>query len=143
MTTRMGHGPRAKEERSFRRRLNRLTRFAIVLSAVAASLLAVGAQAAEAAPASYRYYQIVARHSGSCLDVEQASLQDGANVSQYHCWGGTNQQWYLRPVGSGYYEVIARHSGKCLDVEQASLQDGANVSQYHCWGGTNQDWRFA
>lgn len=39
------------------------------------------------------YYELRARHSGKCLDVRGASTQNGADVIQYSCHGGTNQQW--------------------------------------------------
>jgi hypothetical protein len=44
------------------------------------------------------YVQVVARHSGKCLDVTSASTADGAAVVQYACGSGTNQQWTRRPT---------------------------------------------
>ena len=69
-------------------------------------------------------------------------MQDAADVIQYSCHGGTNQQWRLIYAGGGYYALQVRHSGKCLDVRGASMQDAADVIQYSCHGGTNQQWRF-
>jgi hypothetical protein len=87
---------------------------------------------------------MIARHSQKCLDVEHDSRSHGANVIQWTCHGGWNQQWYLRPVGvDGYYEVVGRNSGICLDVENMSQDHMANVIQGTCWGGPNQQWRFA
>jgi Ricin-type beta-trefoil lectin domain-like len=31
--------------------------------------------------------------SGKCLDVASASTADGADIQQYTCGSGTNQQW--------------------------------------------------
>ena len=43
-------------------------------------------------------YVIKSRVSGKVLDVEGASLDDGARVIQYTGHGGANQQWRLRAV---------------------------------------------
>ena len=42
------------------------------------------------------FSRIIARHSGKCLDVYAASLEDGASVIQWQCHGGQNQSWYVR-----------------------------------------------
>ncbi|SNS25990.1 Ricin-type beta-trefoil lectin domain-like [Streptosporangium subroseum] len=39
------------------------------------------------------HYQLKARHSCKCLDIVNASTADGADIQQYTCGGGTNQQW--------------------------------------------------
>jgi hypothetical protein len=39
------------------------------------------------------YQQLVARHSGKCLDVSSASNADGAALVQWTCGTGANQQW--------------------------------------------------
>ena len=88
------------------------------------------------------YYNLVARHSGKCVDVSSNSAADGATVLQYGCRGGLNQQWRLTATSGGYVQVIAQHSGKCLDVSDASTADGATVLQYRCGSGTNQQWSF-
>ena len=87
-------------------------------------------------------YEIVAKHSGKCLDVEGARPDNGTNVQQWACGGGPNQRWRLVDKGGGYYEIVAVHSGKCLDVARGSLDDGANVIQWQCHGGDNQLWRI-
>ncbi|MFF4361273.1 RICIN domain-containing protein [Streptomyces sp. NPDC001604] len=86
------------------------------------------------------YYNLVARHSGRCVDVSDNSAADSAFMVQWACNGGLNQQWRLTDAGGGYVQVIAEHSGKCMDVSGASTADGAFVNQYHCTGGTNQQW---
>ncbi|MCP2246626.1 RICIN domain-containing protein [Lentzea aerocolonigenes] len=88
------------------------------------------------------YYNLVARHSGKCVDVTSNSAADGATVLQYTCGSGLNQQWRLTDAGGGYFQVIAQHSGKCLDVSDASTTNGATVLQYRCGSGTNQQWSF-
>ncbi|ELP66559.1 RICIN domain-containing protein [Streptomyces turgidiscabies] len=88
------------------------------------------------------YDNLVARHSGKCLDVSDNSASDSAIALQYTCGGGLNQQWRLQDAGGGYVRVLAQHSGKCLDVAGASTADGAFVNQYRCGTGTNQQWQF-
>ncbi|MDX3129445.1 RICIN domain-containing protein [Streptomyces europaeiscabiei] len=88
------------------------------------------------------YYDLVARHSGKCLDVSDNSAADGAVALQYTCGGGLNQQWRLKDAGNGYVQILAQHSGKCLDVAGNSTADGAFVNQYRCTTGTNQQWQF-
>jgi len=87
-------------------------------------------------------YEIVATHSGKCLDVEGAHQDDGTNVQQWACGGGPNQRWRLVNMGGGFYEIVAVHSGKCLDVAGGSHDNGANVIQWRCHGGDNQLWRI-
>ena len=50
-------------------------------------------QPAVAVGATGGYFQLVARHSGKCLDVVSANTADGADIQQYTCGTGTNQQW--------------------------------------------------
>jgi hypothetical protein len=85
---------------------------------------------------------IIANHSGKCLEVSNASLDDGANVQQANCSTCSNQFWELESVGNGYYKLIANHSGKCLTVANASLDDGANVQQATCSDSENQLWKL-
>jgi len=122
----------------------------VMVSLLAVTLFAPGAAAASTSSAGPVYwYQVIARHSGKCLDVANASLKHAANVIQGVCGGPAayNQQWRIRYVegGDGAARVIARHSGMCLDVAYARLEHGANVVQGVCGGagsGANQLWRF-
>lgn len=73
------------------------------------------------------------------LDVQNASADNGANLSLHVANGGANQQFALRKNGDGYYTVTNVHSGKQLDTADGSKANGANIQQ---WGGTgvNQNW---
>ncbi|MDX3103474.1 RICIN domain-containing protein, partial [Nonomuraea angiospora] len=79
------------------------------------------------------------QHSGKCLDVVSASTADGAELIQYTCGSGTNQQFQMVANGS-YFQLRARHSSKCVDVPSASTADGVILKQYPCNTGTNQQW---
>ncbi len=84
---------------------------------------------------------LVALHSSKCLDIPGGATQDGVQLQQYGCHGGTNQRWRLEPTGAGIYLVKSVHSGKCVDVAAWSTSDGGAVHQWSCHGGTNQQWR--
>ena len=88
------------------------------------------------------YYEIVARHSGRCLDVEQESMAAGARVLQYGCGGWTNQHWKIIDLGTGYYKIVARHSGKVLDVQGGGLTNGTPVWQWDDNGSFAQQWQI-
>ncbi|MEU4221902.1 RICIN domain-containing protein [Actinoplanes sp. NPDC026623] len=88
------------------------------------------------------YVNVVARHSGKCLDVVGASTADNAETIQYACGAGFNQQWRRVDLGNGYVQLEARHSGKCLDVAGGSTADNARVVQFACGAGTNQQWQL-
>ncbi len=90
----------------------------------------------------YTYYEVVARHSGECLDVFDGSTTNGAKVIQWPCVGVTNQQWLIIPVGDGYYKFIARHSSKALAVQAASTANGALAVQNIEAGTAQQQWRI-
>jgi len=96
----------------------------------------LGAQA----PGLAGSYELVARHSGKCLDVSGLSSDDGALVIQWTCNGGLNQRWTLQPAADGSYNLVAGHSGKLLDVTGVSTDDGARIIQWTANGGQNQQW---
>jgi ricin-type beta-trefoil lectin protein/proprotein convertase P-domain-containing protein len=81
-------------------------------------------------PVPFGPHRIVAVHSGGCLDVSGASTADGAQVHQWGCHGGANQQWQIQPLGSDQYRLVAVHSGKCLEVVHAG--DNAAINQQPC-----------
>jgi hypothetical protein len=85
---------------------------------------------------------ITNRNSGKCVDVVSASSADGAEIIQWDCHGGTNQQWEARAAADGHVQLVSRHSGKCLDIDGASTANNARAILWTCHGGTNQQWRL-
>ncbi|TKB79581.1 MAG: hypothetical protein E8D45_03900 [Nitrospira sp.] len=83
---------------------------------------------------------IVNENSGKCFDNAGGVKNDGANLQQFTCHGGLNQQWELKAVTGNMVEIVNKNSGKCLDVAGGSKNDGANVQQFGCHGGSNQRW---
>ncbi|WP_437971484.1 RICIN domain-containing protein [Sorangium sp. So ce260] len=90
----------------------------------------------------WRYFQLVAVHSGKVLDVPGSSHNSGVPIVQYQSTGGHNQWFRLDPVGSGCVRILAKHSGKVLDVYEGSTANGAVIHQHHWLGGDNQRWRI-
>jgi hypothetical protein len=88
------------------------------------------------------YYEIVARHSGKCIDIEGESTASGARAIQFGCGGWPNQQFQIIPVGSGYYKIVARHSGKVLDVQWGALDNGTPIWQWDENGSAAQQWQI-
>ena len=81
------------------------------------------------APPPTGYYQLVARHSGQCLDIAGASTEPNVPAVQWYCHGGEDQQWRLEALPGGGYRLTARHSGNALEVLDGSLEDAAPVVQ--------------
>jgi len=87
-------------------------------------------------------YQLVAVHSGKCLDVAggPGAQNDGAAVWQWSCVGVENQTWRFVPLGNGYYFIVAAHSGKCLDITGQSRANGAPAQQWSCVDAESEMW---
>jgi hypothetical protein len=98
--------------------------------------------------------------STKCLDVADGSASDHANIQQFQCHGGPDQQWYPRLIGLSYqtagsppfppptrgelsrlywtFALHAAHSGSCLDV--VTTEGSRNVQQFSAHFGLNQQW---
>jgi Ricin-type beta-trefoil lectin domain-like len=87
-------------------------------------------------------YRITARDGGRCLDVSGGYTWSGADVIQWDCHDGENQQWLFTRVAEGFYKITARHSGKVLDVFGGIISqgDGVVVQQRDYNGADNQIW---
>lgn len=98
-------------------------------------------------PSAGNHYQIIAKHSGRCLEVAggPSAVADTTVLQQWDCNGGsaTNQLWSFVQVGDAY-QIIAAHSDKCIDVVGGSYNDTAGIQQYTCLGSsqTNQLWKL-
>ncbi|AKT42048.1 uncharacterized protein CMC5_062710 [Chondromyces crocatus] len=83
-------------------------------------------------------YIIRAVHSGKCLDIAAASIQNGAAVQQWDCNGTPAQVFRVTAVGDGYVRIVNPNSDKALDVTELSTADGARIQQWGYGGGANQ-----
>ncbi|TDC82651.1 hypothetical protein E1193_11205 [Micromonospora sp. KC606] len=86
------------------------------------------------------FHQLVARHSGRCVEPASGSTANGVQLVQFDCSSAQSQQWQLRGAGGGYYQLVARHSGRCVDVASGSTANGARLIQFDCHSGQNQQW---
>lgn len=78
------------------------------------------------------YSRLKVRQGGKCLDIAGISNSNGANLQQYTCGTGDNQQFRFESVGGDWFKIRAKHSGKCLNVNRQSRSDGANIHQWNC-----------
>ncbi|WP_437741000.1 RICIN domain-containing protein [Sorangium sp. So ce1504] len=84
---------------------------------------------------------LAALHSGKCMSVNAASLDNGATVVQRPCTGAGDQQWQVEIISGTTATVKNVNSGKCLDVQGSSRNNGANITQADCNSGRNsQKW---
>jgi hypothetical protein len=84
-------------------------------------------------------FQIVASHSGKCLDVTDGSLQDGARLQQWECNGLPQQRFWITSLDGERFTVMTA-AGKVLDGE--NFGQGSDVQQWSDLGGANQRWQL-
>lgn len=106
----------------------------LLASSLMLPFIAVNAAFAVNAPPS----MISAKHSGKCLDIPSGATTNGANITQWDCHGGENQQFTYVDKGNGYGTIANKRSGKCLDIAGGATSNGAKVLQWDCHGGDNQ-----
>ena len=93
-------------------------------------------------PDTTKWYKLVSKLSGKCVDLENASRNAGVDFMQYTCHGGDNQKFQFRTAAtSGYFRIVVGHSRKCADQFNASYSTGAKFGQYFCHGGDNQQFQ--
>jgi hypothetical protein len=79
-----------------------------------------------------------------CADVAWNSVDNGARVILFDCYGTSNQTWAPIWVETdnpeGTLMFINGNSGKCLDLSGNAAENGAAVIQWNCHNGANQRW---
>ncbi|QKX16103.1 RICIN domain-containing protein [Microbulbifer sp. YPW1] len=96
--------------------------------------------ALNAAAVSNGVYTLTSKHSGKLAEVASASLENGANISQWPANGHETQNWIITHEGNNYYSIVNANSGKAMEIYDWQTADGANVAQYAYWGGDSQLW---
>lgn len=87
------------------------------------------------------YYKITSEKSGKSLDVDDASIESGANVQQFD-WNGTSAQlWKFIKLDDGTYYIKSK-LGNVLDVWDAGTADGTNVDVFSMNGTKAQKWNL-
>ncbi|MCH7229340.1 family 43 glycosylhydrolase [Glycomyces sp. L485] len=126
--------------RPIRRRARNLIALALTAAMAAFGLAAASQAPAQASVTPGTWYVITSVHSGLALDIQGASTETGAILTQWNRTDATNQQFRFIDAGDGYYRIQARHSNQVLDVYEWNADDGATIAQWTDLGGTNQQW---
>jgi hypothetical protein len=82
-------------------------------------------------------YNIVARHSGQCLDVSNYGLNNGDRLQQWYCTGDDNQKFKL-VYNFGQWQLVGVQSGKTVSLINYTYANGAIVNQWDNYNGANQ-----
>jgi len=91
----------------------------------------------------FAWVELVAQHSGKCIDIQARGTANGTRAIQYTCNGGTNQLFDIYADG-GYWEIYPKHTPgtntMCLDVKDGSHSVGAQIQIYECNNTPAQRW---
>lgn len=85
-----------------------------------------------------KYYQIINKNSGKCLDVPGSSSDNNVKIIQYDATGSANQLWKFVYVSKGLYKIKNKYSEKCLDIINESGVTYLVQNQDN--NGPNQKW---
>ena len=88
------------------------------------------------------YYRILNENSGKVAAVSGASLNLGAQLTQWDDNGTTDHNWRFVPLGDGYFHIVNQNSGLLMAVDGASTSDSANVTQWNDNGTPDHNWRL-
>jgi hypothetical protein len=80
--------------------------------------------------------------SGKVLGVSGMSMDDSANVVQFHDDGTADHLWWLVDAGDGNLKIKNVNSGKLLGVSNMSLDDSAPIVQFSDNGTNDHLWRL-
>jgi endo-1,4-beta-xylanase len=79
--------------------------------------------------------RILGSQSGRCIDVPNASHNNGTRVQLWDCNGQSNQTWTYTAS-----KQLTVYGNMCLDA--AGSGNGSGIQIYSCWGGANQQWNL-
>ena len=74
------------------------------------------------------------------LDIQGASLNDGAKLQLWEDIDEAQQRFIIERQDDGYYKISIRKSKKILDVENAGKSENTNVQQYQNNESDAQRW---
>ncbi|MER7043531.1 RICIN domain-containing protein [Streptomyces jumonjinensis] len=85
---------------------------------------------------------IIARHSGRCVEAESSSVVSGAAVVQEDCTGQAGAAWRLQdsPAGGGTVNLVNANSGWCLEAPSSAV--GTPARQGVCGGAPSVSFRI-
>ncbi len=90
--------------------------------------------------ATFQSFLIQSVGTGSVLDVQGASTENGAPIQEWQQFGFVQQQWFIIPVDQTYYKIVNVNSLKCLDVTDGNAGNQTLIQQYEYLGAPQQQW---
>ncbi|MFG2960339.1 ricin-type beta-trefoil lectin domain protein [Streptomyces sp. NPDC048291] len=78
------------------------------------------------------------RSMGLCLDIADASQDNGAAVQLATCNGGWAQKFNL----NSSHDLVNTVIGKCVDAKDAGTGNGTRLQLWDCTGASNQKWHL-
>ncbi|MGA4846849.1 RICIN domain-containing protein [Streptomyces sp. G5(2025)] len=122
---------------------SRRIRLRVVPWTVVVAMASVGLSAPRAHAASA--VNIIAVHSGKCVETKDSSQSLDAPIVQADCTGQVGAEWYLResPTGGGTVNVVNARSNHCLIVpDPGSAGVGTRTRQGACTAAAGADFRL-
>ena len=86
-------------------------------------------------------YKIISLANGRCLDVEDNSSVNYANVTVWPDNDGNNQRWFIYGEAP-YYKLKAKCTDCVLDVNENCSDDGTNIQMFYDHGGESQQFQI-
>ncbi|EYF02660.1 Ca2+-dependent phosphoinositide-specific phospholipase C [Chondromyces apiculatus] len=84
-------------------------------------------------------FNLANENSGLCLDVANASYQNGSDIIQFHCNSDANQRW----IYTDETQLLSKgNNAYCYDIDSG---DGDRGDKHHIWrcdGGASEKWRL-
>jgi hypothetical protein len=87
------------------------------------------------------WFKLQAVHSNKCAQVNGASRENGAAITQWDCLNQANVYWKQTPAENGSYYIINEASGKCMHVYGGGKENGAIITQWECVNQPNVKWK--
>ncbi|MER6536467.1 RICIN domain-containing protein [Streptomyces sp900105755] len=79
------------------------------------------------------------RSEGMCLDIANASSDNGATIQLARCNGGWAQQFNL----NSSHDLVNTRIGMCVDAKDMGTAAGTRLQLWECGGTSNQKWHLA
>lgn len=87
-------------------------------------------------------YTVINPTTGKALDVDGASVVQGANVQLYNSNGTCAQKWHIVENDDKTFSIYSSCSGLALDLSGGVANSGANINIWRVNGSDAQKWKF-
>lgn len=78
------------------------------------------------------------RSEGMCMDIANASNDDGATIQLARCNGGWAQKFNL----NSSHDLVNTRIGMCVDAKDMGTAAGTRLQLWECGGTSNQKWHL-